>query len=309
MENIFILPLAIAIDLVIGEYPARLHPVMWMGGVISLLLKRAPRRDAARFLYGAFMVCFCLALFSLPAYFLLLYIKGFSTPAYVIAVAVLLKATFSLKGLFQAARKVKRFLDGGETAKARQEVSYLVSRDTRKLDKPHIISAVVEMSAESVTDSIVAPLFYWLLLGVPGAIAYRVVNTLDSRIGYHGEYEYLGKFAARLDDVLNFIPARISGLLLVVSAYLCRMDGGRAWSIMLRDRSRTESPNAGWTMSAVAGALGVRLEKPGCYRLGDAARPLAPSSITSGLRLVMASSVFWCGICISATGTYYAVTA
>ncbi len=152
--------------------------------------------------------------------------------------------------------------------KARGETGLIVSRDVRELDKPALISAVVEMTSESLTDSIVAPLFYWIIFGLPGAIAYRVINTFDAMIGYHGRYEYLGKFAARADDVLNYIPARISGLLLVAAAFTTGADGRQAWSIMRRDHGRTESPNAGWTMAAVAGALGVELEKRDFYRLG-----------------------------------------
>ncbi len=310
MKNILILPMALAIDLFIGEYPAYLHPIVWMGRIISLWLKTAPRHNTgARLVYGVFVVCFAVAIFSLPVYFILVYLQNVSTIAYIIVAALLLKSSFSLRALYCAAVKVKDLLAKGEIGEARKETGYLVSRDTQKLDRQHITSAVVEMTAESVTDSIVAPLFYWLLLGVPGAIAYRVVNTFDSRIGYHGEYEYLGKFAARLDDVLNYIPARLSGLLLVVSAYLSRMNGGRAWLTMLHDHSRTESPNAGWTMSAMAGALGVQLEKTSYYRLGCAVKPLSPSSITLGLRLVVLSSLLWCGICMSITGACYAVTA
>jgi len=310
LENLIILPLALAIDLAIGEYPACLHPVAWMGWAISFLLRFAPRRNAAaRFVYGAFIVCFSVALFSIPVYFALVYTRAWSALAYVIVAALLLKSSFSLRELYRVAQKVRRLLAGGAIGEARKETSYLVSRDTRRLDEQHLTSAVVEMAAESLTDSFVAPLFYWLLLGVPGAIAYRVVNTFDSRIGYHGEYEHLGKFAARLDDVLGYIPTRLSALLLVASAYLSRMNGRQAWRTMLRHHSRTESPNAGWTMSAMAGALGVQLEKPGCYRLGCAVRPLSPSSITPALRLVVLSSLAWCMICLSATGAYYAITA
>jgi adenosylcobinamide-phosphate synthase len=216
------------------------------------------------------IVLLTIALFTIPAYLMLSYIKGVSTIAYLAAAALLLKSTFSLRELHRAAQKVKRLLGARQITKARKETSYLVSRDTRKLDREHLVSAVVEMTAESVTDSLVAPLFYWLLLGILGAIAYRVVNTFDSSIGYHGKYEYLGKFAARLDDVLNYVPARLSGLLLVISAYLRRTNGNGAWRLMQRDHGKTESTNAGWTMSAVAGALGAKLEKPGCYRLSDA---------------------------------------
>jgi adenosylcobinamide-phosphate synthase len=172
-----------------------------------------------------------------------------------------------------------------------------------------LTSAVVEMTAESFNDAIVAPLFYGLLLGVPGAIAYRVANTFDSRIGYHGQYEYLGKFAARLDDVLNFIPARISGLVLVGAAYLKKMGGAKAWRVMRRDRFNTESPNAGWPMAAVAGALGVRLEKAGRYRLGEATNPLVLSSIKAASGLVMLSSLLWFAVCLGVTGVRYAVSA
>ncbi len=310
VENLFILPLALAIDLAFGEYPRILHPVVWMGQIILWQLKLAPENSGkAQFAYGMFIVLFTISLFAVPVYIILFYIRGMSTIAYVVVAALLLKSTFSLRYLIQAAQKVKRLLDAGEIREARRETGYLVSRDTRRLDERHIISAIVEMIAESVTDSMVAPLFYWLLLGVPGAVAYRVVNTFDSRIGYHGQYEYLGKFAARLDDVLNYIPARLAGLLLVISAYFGRRNGGRAWRFMLRDHTKTESPNAGWTMSAIAGALGVQLEKLGCYRLGDASKPLVLSSITSGLRLVVLSSLLWFGICISITGVHYALAA
>lgn len=310
MENLLILPLALVIDLAFGEYPRPLHPVVWIGQVISWQLKLSPKNGAkARFVYGILIVFLTIALFTVPVYFILFYIRGMSAIAFVAVAALLLKSTFSLRGLSQAAGKVRRLLSSGELAGAREEMGYLVSRDTRGLDEGQIVSATVEMTTESVTDSLVAPLFYWLLLGVPGAIAYRVVNTFDSMIGYHGEYEYLGKFAARLDDVLNYIPARIAGLLLVVSACLERANGGRAWHVMLRDHARTESPNAGWTMSAAAGALGVPLEKPGCYRLGDADEPPALSAITAGLRLVVLAFTLWFAICVSITGVRYALAA
>ncbi len=116
---------------------------------------------------------------------------------------------------------------------------------------------------------------------------------MDAMIGYHGKYEYLGRVAARLDDVLNFIPARISGLLLVIAAHLCKKDGKNAWRVMLRDHRKTESPNAGWPMSAMAGALRTQLEKAGCYCLGNTNNPLSPQLITSGVRLADMSALLW----------------
>jgi adenosylcobinamide-phosphate synthase len=211
--------------------------------------------------------------------------------------AFLLKSTFSVRGLRRAALKVKELLHGGKLGGARVEVKALVSRDTSRLDEPHLVSATVESVAENTSDSVIAPLFFFLLFGVPGAIGYRVVNTIDAMIGYHGEYEYLGKFAARLDDGLNFIPARLSGLLLVAAAALLG-SGKRAWQVMLRDHAKTESINAGWPMSAAAGALRTRLEKVGYYRLGDANNPLSPQLIPPALRLMETTVLLWGGFCL-----------
>jgi adenosylcobinamide-phosphate synthase len=309
LENLLVLPLAVLIDIVIGEYPARLHPVVWMGGVISLLLKVAPKKNnAVKFIYGLFIVLFTIALFGLPVYFLLVYLKAFSVILYIVMAAVILKSCFSGKALDVTVRRVRDLLLKDRIEAARQEISYLVSRDTLSLNRRQITSAAVEVTAESVTDSIVSPLFYWLLLGVPGAVAYRVVNTFDARIGYHGEYEYLGKFAARLDDILNYVPARISGVIMIISACPAKMNARRSWSIVLRDHAKTESPNAGWTMAAVAGALGVQLEKPGYYILGDDVSPLSVTSISGSLKLMWYSFFIWFVLCMIITGVWYAVT-
>ena len=299
MENIIVLLLALAIDLTLGEFPRPVHPVVWMGKAISLELKVAPRQGRwAQLIYGAGMAIFTIALFALPAYFLLAYLSRANTIAYILVAAFLLKSTFSIRELRRVAFRVKGFLGEGDLSGARIEVGSLVSRDTSKLDEPHLVSATVESEAENTNDSLVAPLFYFLLLGVPGAITYRVVNTFDAMIGYHGEYEYLGKFAARLDDMLNFIPARISGLLIVMAAYLCRKDGKNAWQVMLRDHGKTESPNAGWPMSATAGALSTQLEKVDHYCLGNSNNPLSPQLIFSGIKLVGICALIWVGICL-----------
>ena len=299
MENISILLLALAIDVTWGEFPRHVHPVVWLGKVISLELRVAPRQSRwAQLVYGAGMVILKIALFALPAYFLLAYLRGVNTVAYVLVAAFLLKSTFSIKELHRVAFRIKGFLEEGNVSRARVEVGSLVSRDTSRLDEPHLVSAAVESIAENASDSLVAALFYFLLLGVPGSIAYRVSNTFDAMVGYHGEYEYLGKFAARLDDVLNFIPARISGLLMVTAAYLCQKDGRNAWQIMLRDHGKTESPNAGWPMSATAGALRTQLKKVGHYSLGNSNNPPSLQLISSGIKLVEISALLWASFCL-----------
>ena len=301
---------ALVLDLALGDPPNALHPVAWMGKVISLLAKgRHERRPVVQFLYGLVMVLVTVGLFAVPVYFLLFYLKGFNFIAYLIAAAVLLKLSFSIRGLKQAAVKVKRLLVEKELAKARCELRSLVSRDTTELPKPLLVSATVESVAEGACDSFVAPVFYFLFLGVPGAIAYRVVNTMDAMIGYHGKYEYLGKVASRLDDILNFIPARVTALLLVLAAFLARRNGRRSWQIALGEHSRTESPNAGWPMAAIAGALDVQLEKVGHYKLGDGKTFLVPGTIDSSIRLFYLAASAWLLICFTVGVIHLVITA
>jgi adenosylcobinamide-phosphate synthase len=255
------------------------------------------------------MTLFAVALFAIPAYFILLYLEDLNQIAYIIVAAVFLKCTFSIKGLRRAALKVRKFLQDNEPDKARLELgSSLVSRDT-DLPEPLIISATIESVGEGVGDGLVAPLFYFLLFGIPGAIGYRVVNTFDSMIGYHGKYEFLGKFASRLDDVLNFIPARLAALLLLLAALVMKKNSASAWRTALREHNRTESPNAGWPIAAMAGALNVQLEKVGYYKLGGGKEALTPETIDSSVRLFLVAASAWVLICFIAGVIYIVITA
>ncbi|PIU56356.1 MAG: cobalamin biosynthesis protein [Chloroflexi bacterium CG07_land_8_20_14_0_80_51_10] len=306
MDNIFILLLALVIDLALGDPPTTWHPVGWMGKLISLLERFAPGNGAGtQFLCGVGMVLFGLVIFSAPVYFLLAYLDRLDRIAYVVVGALLLKSTFSIKGLRRSALRVKTQLRDNDLAGAQAQMGALVSRNTEGLTEPLIVAATVESVAENTSDSIVAPLFYFLLLGVPGAIAYRAVNTFDSMIGYRGEYKYLGKFAARLDDVLNFIPARLTGLMTVIAAFVSRKNAPAAWRIMLCDHAKTESPNAGWPMSAAAGALGVQLEKVGHYKLGEASNMLTLEKIGSMLRLMYLVALIWVLLCLGIEGVRF----
>lgn len=309
MEILFILLLALILDLAFGELPNVIHPVAWIGKVASYLKKRYKNLSpSVQFVYGAGMVLFTIALFTLPVYFLLFYLKSFNLVIYVVVGAILFKFAFSWRELRQAALRVKRFLMDDKLNEARFELRALVSRDTRNLSKALLISASVESVAENTSDSFVAPIFYFLLFGVPGAVAYRVVNTLDAIIGYHGKYEYLGKFACWLDDVLNFIPARLTALLLVISAFLSRRDGRKSWQVTLREHHKTESLNAGWPMAAVAGALNVQLEKTGHHKLGKVNAHLVPETIDASLKLVQIAMLIWVLICFILGGIRFVLT-
>jgi adenosylcobinamide-phosphate synthase len=309
MEIIVILLLALALDLAFGEMPNAWHPVAWLGKLISLEAKVSPKADKTRQLvYGVSMVLITLGLIVAAVYFLLAYLREVNPVVYIIVAGLLLKFTFSLRGLRQAVDAVRGLLARDKLTQARMSLKSLVSRDTDKLNKNQLISAAVESAAENICDSFVAPLFYFLLFGVPGAIAYRVINTFDAMMGYHGHWEYLGKFAARLDDVVNFIPARITALIIVLASPLCRKNMSQAWRIMIRDHKKTESPNAGWTMGAIAGALEVQLEKAEHYKLGDNHFPLSLDTIDASRQIILVAAIIWCSISILAEVIYLVTT-
>jgi adenosylcobinamide-phosphate synthase len=203
--------------------------------------------------------------------------------------AAALKSTLALRDLARAARAVAAALAAGDLAAARARLGvHLVSRPTGALDAGQVASGAIESVAENLTDAFVAPLLFHLVFGLPGAAAYRALNTADAMLGYReGALEHFGKIAARLDDLANLLPAPLAALAIVAAA------GRRAraaWTGMARDRERTASPNAGWTMAAAAGALGVTLAKPGAYRLGEGRAPTA-ADVERGIRLVARAAV------------------
>jgi len=306
IEKIAVLLLALILDLVFGEPPNTWHPIAWLGRLISFETKTAPKTGKLRQIgYGVVIVLVTLGILVTAIYFLLNRLIEFNTIAYIVIAAILLKFSLSLRGLGGAVDSVKKALAGDNLEQARLNLRALVSRETTGLNRSHVISAAVESAAENICDSFVAPVFYFFIFGVPGAIAYRIINTFDTMIGYHGQWEYPGKFAARLDDVANFIPARLTALIIVTSAAVCRKNPAKAWHIMIRDHNKTESPNAGWTMSAVAGALEVQLEKVGNYRLGDNRFPLSLDTIDASRHLVMVTAVLCCSIFILAEVVYF----
>ncbi len=258
--------------------------------------------------YGAGIVLVTLGLIVTAIYFLLTQLTGLNLIVYMVISGLFLKFSFSLRGLRQAVDSVKKLLVKDNLEQARISLRSLVSRDTANLNRNQVISATVESAAENICDSFVAPLFYFFIFGVPGAIAYRIINTFDTMIGYHGQWEYTGKFAARLDDVANFVPARLTALIIVLAALVCRKNISQAWHIMIRDHRKTESPNAGWTMSAIAGALGVQLEKIDYYRLGDKQNSLSLDTIAASRQIIMVAAIMWCSIFILAEVIHFVAT-
>ncbi len=283
-----IMLLAVTLDWLLGEPPNALHPVAWFGRFVQALESRAPRGDPRRELVaGACIAASGIAVALVPTVVLERALgphrRGW---AGILIGATVFKVAFAWRDLVGAGEKVRRELEEQAPDAARSDLRALVSRDTSQLDASLLAAAAIESLAENASDSFVAPLIYYQIFGLPGAFVYRAVNTMDAMIGYHGRYEYLGKIAARLDDVLNVIPSRVTALLIVAVSRLAGADPRRAWHILQSDHARTASPNAGHPMSAMAGALGVRLEKVGHYRLNENGRPPQPFDIHRAARIV-----------------------
>lgn len=266
---------ALALDLAFGDPPNRWHPVAWLGAFIAAGRRRLAQGSPFWLLLSGGAVTVSAAVLAALAGIAVVRVAAPLGIAGVVLEAAALSCCLSVRGLWRAAAEIATRLERGDLAGARAALGvHLVSRPTADLGEGEVAAAAVESVAENLTDSIVAPALMYLVFGLPGAALYRAVNTADAMIGYReGALEHFGKLAARLDDALNLIPARVAALALVLAAALTRAAPARAWSIMWRDHGRTASPNAGWTMSAMAGALDVRLVKRDMYALGDGALP------------------------------------
>lgn len=301
---------AFFLDVVVGDPRSRFHPVVLMGNLISLLEKilyRAQDSNGRKVLSGALLVVTVL-LVSYEAGVAVLRLSywitgetGFWWVNYLMGGA-LLSFMISPNSLASAGKELYTLLEQGKLESAREKVGWIVGRDTDKLDVEEITRATVETISENTVDGIIAPLFFFAIGGVPLAVLYRAANTMDSMLGYKNEkYLYFGRVAARLDDALNYIPARLTGLLFVGSAWLLRFDHRHALEIMRRDAAKHPSPNGGYAEATVAGALHIRLGGVNSYfgvesfraYMGDAIEKLSPRHILESIRLMYTATVLF----------------
>ncbi len=260
--------LGFILDTIIGDPYKLPHPIRWIGSFISILEKlcrKIAKSNTMLMILGAILV-FIVIFVSGGITLLVLKLASFNKYAYLIVSSVICYYMLAGKSLKTESMKVYKAFENNDTEGARKAVSMIVGRDTQSLTKEGIIKAAVETVAENSSDGVVAPLIYMLIFGPVGGVVYKAINTMDSMIGYVEEkYFYIGKFAAKLDDVLNYIPARISGILVIISAFILRYDYKNAFRIFKRDRRKHASPNSAQTESAMAGALGVQLAGDATY--------------------------------------------
>ena len=282
----------IASCFILIDPPNRLHPVSWFGKLVSYFLPKLKRRNPnqERLMGIVFTLFLTIGITVGSYYFSIILYKIFGIIGLLIYSILVLKFTMAILTLETHVYAVIRALEENNLIKARKNLSLIVGRNTNNLDKNHILSATIESIGESMVDGIGSILFYFSLLGPSGAIAYRIINTLDSMIGYTDSYHYhIGWMAAKLDTFSNFIPARLCAIMLVLSSKLVGGDWKNSMLVMRKDHNNTPSLNGGYPMSALAGALKVKLEKIGYYELGSNIEPLSIEKCKNALTMVKLS--------------------
>jgi len=293
--TVSVLILAIIVDLLLGDpspnYPLRtqykLHPTVWMGKLTKALESRfKDSNPKIAKLNGVFLALIVILTFTLPTYFGLRFIYTWlGLLFYALIAVVILKLTICIKLETDWAVAAAKAIELDDLEEARK-YSHFSRRDSKDLTGPQIGSAVIESMTENLIDFKLSPILSYAFLGVSGAVAFRALNTLDGMVGFKdSEHINIGWFSATLDTIVNYVPARLTTVLIVLASAILGEDYRNAWTISRRDHAKTPSRNHGWPMAAMAGALRVQLEKPGQYVLGEQTEMLSSSKIIRALRI------------------------
>ena len=300
---------AITIDFVVGDPKNKFHPTAWIGTLIGKLIPvQKNNSEKTIMLAGILLTISVTALVAVPLYLIDVGLysiesEGSNFGLYdlvvtilaIIITGILLKTTIAIKGMESHAKLIMNALSKNNLDDARTKLSMIVKRDTKNLDRQHIISATLESISENTVDGITGPLFYFAIFGLPGAFVYRTINTIDSMIGYKTEqFRNLGWFGANCDKILNYLPSRMTSLVMVFAAMILGKNWKHSLEIMKQDSSKTESPNAGYPMAALAGALGTRFEKIDHYVLGDGKMEFTENHFKSAISIMRLTTILFC---------------
>ena len=299
--------LALFLDFFFGDPKNRYHPTVWIGKLIGKFVPYARSTNTLiEKINGIILLVSVIIIVSIPLIFFsfaLKYVGNLDSNGLyqilflglsIISVGILLKTTIAIKGMENHASKIMNALSKNDLDDARVKLSMIVKRNTTNLDRQHIISATLESISENIVDGITGPLFYFSIFGLLGAFVYRTVNTADSMIGYKTEiFRNIGWFGANCDKTLNFLPSRLTSLVMVLSCIILKEDWRNSIHIMKRDGSKTESPNAGYPMATLAGALGIRFEKIEHYVLGDGNSEINEKHFKSAISIMKITTILF----------------
>ncbi len=303
LESIVIIGFAILLDLVFGDPKNRYHPTAWIGMLIGTITTRMKNENyTVEKVGGIFIVLIpvCISVIILSGLNFsidLISVESLSILISIISGVVLFKMTIAIKGMERHALAVLDSIQKNDLTQARTNLSMIVKRNTKNLDKNHILSGTLESLSENIVDGITGPMFYFAIFGLPGAFVYRIVNTVDSMVGYKTQmFKNLGWFGANCDNVLNYIPSRLTGLTIVLGSMLLGHDWKNCYEIFKRDGKKTDSPNAGYPMAAFAGALGTKFEKLEHYSLGSGEYEITSKKVKDAISLMKVTSLLFFGI-------------
>ena len=304
-ESILVVFFALVLDFAVGDPRNKFHPTAWLGSLIAKLTPYTKNSsENLEKLGGVFIILISSGIVASLMIFLNIGIKLITVDYIYIIISVivggvLLKTTIAMKGMESHALAVVNALEQNNISSARDNLSMIVKRNTKNLDKNHVFSGVLESISENTVDGITGPLFYFAIFGLPGAFIYRVINTADSMIGYKTDiFKNVGWFGANCDKILNYIPSRLTGLIMILSAMILGNDWRKSYEIMIRDGRKTKSPNAGYPMAAIAGALGAKFEKIDHYSLGDGNISFTKDHVKSAISIMKVTSILFCGIVV-----------
>lgn len=302
-ESIIIVILALILDFIVGDPKNKFHPTSWIGSLIAKLVpiikNESPQKEK---LGGIILVILVVSIVLSLLTFVNIGIQNIPIEfleiiASIIVGIILLKTTIAIRGMEKHAMAVMESLEQNDLESARNNLSMIVKRNTKNLDKNHILSGTLESISENTVDGVTGPLFYFAFFGISGAFVYRIINTIDSMIGYKTSiFRNVGWFGANCDKILNYFPARITSLLMVVGAMILGNDWKKSYKIMRRDGKNTDSLNAGYPMAALAGALGTRFEKINHYYVGEGNVEFTKSHLHSAITLMKITSILFCMI-------------
>ena len=275
------------IDLIFGEPPNYLHLTVWIGKFIEKM-ENYFRKIKNEKLAGALLAISSIVLFT--SFTFLIRLINIWWLEFILSVLIL-KMTFAFNSMFRHVIPIMKYMNT-DIDLSRRFLSLVVRRDTKTLDKSHIASATIETIAEGFVDGFLSPIFYYVIFGLPGAVAYRVINTLDSMVGYKNErYIKFGWFSAKLDTLANYIPARIASILFTISAFILRKNWRGSIITTIKFHSVTESKNAGWSMASMAGALNIWLRKPNEYYIEGGKEMPSLEKIKDALKIFTISAI------------------